>query len=245
MGSESGISGPVVYSLLPSQCDGPSLGDGGVACRSTESTQAVRAAVDGLRERALELGARVDAVGGGWTERAAQVSSAIQYPELAAYHQATFGARDKDYGPDVRAALAIGRAVTAVEYVTAMCSTRQLRREVDEALSRCDVLVGPTVPFSAPRLGTSTVQLGGVAHEVSAVISQHTRLFNTTGHPAITISWDLDPEGMPIGVQLVGPRGEDDKLLEIAELFEQMSRWTQDSRPACEAAGFGDRRRQT
>jgi aspartyl-tRNA(Asn)/glutamyl-tRNA(Gln) amidotransferase subunit A len=209
-----------------------------------ESTRPVQAALDGLRERALELGGRVHPVGRGWTARAARVSSAIQCPELAAYHQATFGARDVDYGPDVRAGLAIGRAVPAVEYVSAMRTAQQLQREVDEALSRCNVLAGPAVPFPAPRLGTSTVELGGVAHEVNAVISQHTRLFNITGHPAITIPWDLDPEGMPIGVQLIGPRGEDDRVLEIAELFEQMSQRTRDSGPAREAMASGDRRKQ-
>lgn len=212
---------------------------------STELTRSVQAAVDGLCERALELGARAHEVGGGWTARAAQVSPAVQHPELAAYHQTTFGARDDDYGPDVRAGLAIGRAVSAVEYVTAMRTAQQLQREVDEVLSRCDVLVSPTVPFPAPRLGTSTVELGGLAHEVNRVISYHTRLFNITGHPAITIPWDLDPDGLPIGVQLIGPRGEDDRVLDIAELFEQMSQWSPDLRPTCEAMASGDRRSET
>jgi aspartyl-tRNA(Asn)/glutamyl-tRNA(Gln) amidotransferase subunit A len=95
-------------------------------CGPAESTRAVRAAVDCLRGRVLELGGRAHRVGRGWTARAAQVSSTIQYPELAAYHQAKFGARDGDYGPDVRAALAIGRAVPAVEYVTAKRTAHQL-----------------------------------------------------------------------------------------------------------------------
>jgi Asp-tRNA(Asn)/Glu-tRNA(Gln) amidotransferase A subunit family amidase len=55
---------------------------------------------------------------------------------------------------------------------------------------------------------------------VIAVISQRTRLFDITGYPAITIPWKLDPEGMPIGVQLIGPRDEDGRVLEIAGLFE-------------------------
>jgi aspartyl-tRNA(Asn)/glutamyl-tRNA(Gln) amidotransferase subunit A len=208
-------------------------------CPPTESTRPVQAAVDSLCERALELGGRVNPVGRGWTARAAQVSPAIQYPELAAYHKATFGAQDEDYGPDVRTGLAIGRTVSAVEYLTARSTARQLQREVDDALCKYDVLVGPTVPFAALPLGTGTVELDGVANEVNAVISHHTRLFNITGHPAITIPWDLDPEGMPIGVQLIGPRGGDNRVLEIAELFEQVSQWPRDSRPAGKAMALG------
>ena len=82
----------------------------------------------------------------------------------------------------------------------------------------------------------------GATHNLNAAISQHTRLFNITGHPAITIPWSLDPDGLPIGVQLIGSRGSDERVLEIAESFEEVSTWSRVSTP--KLYGVSDRHRR-
>jgi aspartyl-tRNA(Asn)/glutamyl-tRNA(Gln) amidotransferase subunit A len=47
--------------------------------------------------------------------------------------------------------------------------------------------------------------------------------FNMTGHPAISLPCGFDHEGMPIGLQVVGPLRADQQLLKLSSLFERAS----------------------
>lgn len=48
-----------------------------------------------------------------------------------------------------------------------------------------------------------------------------TSIFNLTGHPAASIPAGFTPEGLPVGMQIVGPRFGDEKVLQFARMFEQ------------------------
>jgi amidase len=50
-------------------------------------------------------------------------------------------------------------------------------------------------------------------------ISGHTTLFNYTGHPAVVLPYTRGQCGLPIGVQLVGKRWDDSRLLAITQLL--------------------------
>lgn len=49
------------------------------------------------------------------------------------------------------------------------------------------------------------------------LVNAHTTLFNYTGHPAVVLPYKLDREGLPLGVQLVGKRWDESRLLGIAK----------------------------
>jgi Asp-tRNA(Asn)/Glu-tRNA(Gln) amidotransferase A subunit family amidase len=49
-----------------------------------------------------------------------------------------------------------------------------------------------------------------------------TQLFNITGHPAISIPCGLTSEGMPCGLQLVGPRAQTGKLMQLTLACESV-----------------------
>jgi amidase len=53
------------------------------------------------------------------------------------------------------------------------------------------------------------------------LVNAHTTLFNYTGHPACVLPYTLDREGLPIGVQLVGRRWGESRLLAIAQVVSQ------------------------
>jgi amidase len=48
-------------------------------------------------------------------------------------------------------------------------------------------------------------------------VSAHGALFNYTGHPAIVLPYTLDRAGLPIGIQLVGKRWGESRLLAVAD----------------------------
>lgn len=49
----------------------------------------------------------------------------------------------------------------------------------------------------------------------------HCKLFNYTGHPAVVLPYKSDADGLPIGVQIVGKRWQESRLLAIAEVLSQ------------------------
>ena len=50
---------------------------------------------------------------------------------------------------------------------------------------------------------------------------------NFTGHPAISVPAGFTPEGLPVGLQIIGRRHADETVLALASLFEQMQPWFQ------------------
>jgi amidase len=55
------------------------------------------------------------------------------------------------------------------------------------------------------------------------MVSAHGALFNYTGHPAVVVPYALDRDGLPIGVQLVGRRWNESRLLAIARAMSALT----------------------
>ena len=147
----------------------------------------------------------------------------IVLTEAAAYHARTLESCPEDYTPAVRLRLEIGRYVLAEDYVRAQRGRELLRQEVEAALARHDALVLPTLPIPAPPLGASTVVVGGTEDSVRNVTLRLTQLFSLTGHPAISIPCGTTPEGLPCGLQLVGPARRTTDLLALALTCEPIT----------------------
>ena len=144
----------------------------------------------------------------------------IVLPEAAAYHAPLLEQHAALYSPHVRNRLETGRYLLAEDYVRGMRLRDRLTREVDSALDGCDALLLPTLPVVAPTLGVSSVDIDGRPEPVRAAMLRLTQLFNLTGHPAISLPAGVSSSGLPIGMQLVGRRGETDQLLRIAATLE-------------------------
>jgi aspartyl-tRNA(Asn)/glutamyl-tRNA(Gln) amidotransferase subunit A len=114
----------------------------------------------------------------------------------------------------------MGRYVLAEDYVRALRGREVLTREVDAALGGRDALLLPSLAVPATRLGVATVKIGGVEEPVRNITLRLTQLFNVTGHPAITVPCGKTIEGLPVGGQLVGARGDTPGLLRIAAAAE-------------------------
>ena len=168
-------------------------------------------AIDRLRASAIAIEPRT--VHG--TERIVDTYVNISLPEAAHWHAPTLDSRADDYQPPVRERLLKGRAISAVDYLTARDTRDVLHRAVDAALERCDALVLPTLPIVAPKLGAAEVTMdNGQALPVRAAMLRLTQLFNITGHPAISIP--IPTSGLPVGLQLVGRRDRTEQLLVVS-----------------------------
>ena len=154
------------------------------------------------------------------TESISPTYVAISLAEAAHWHAALLSTRAGEYQPGVRARLAIGEKVLAVDYIEAFAARERLRRAVDVALEQCDALVLPTLAIVAPKLGDENVLMsGGEQLPVRSAMLRLTQLFNVTGHPAISLP--LPNDGMPVGLQLVGRRDQTAALLATALACER------------------------
>jgi amidase len=106
---------------------------------------------------------------------------------------------------ETRGGLEFGAAFDDAGLAAALGRRPAWRAAVDEALSRCDVLALPTLPFLTPRIG----DIGGLDPRIAA----HTARFNFSGHPALALPVP-GPAGQPFpaSLQLVGPHGGEELL---------------------------------
>ena len=183
---------------------------------------AVRLAFDAALDALRGAGVRVEEVLIDEADSLGATYIDVALPEAAAWHAAHVHAPDEAYTPGVLGRLVRGRGVPAVRYLAAQAARERLRRAVDALLARADALVTPTLPIVAPLLGVEHVELepGTPAVPVRAAMLKHTQPFNLSGHPAISIPVPAD--GLPVGLQLAGPRHGTARLLAVATACERV-----------------------
>jgi aspartyl-tRNA(Asn)/glutamyl-tRNA(Gln) amidotransferase subunit A len=190
-----------------------------------ETDPEVRAAVE-TAARALEsLGAVVDRAKLESARDVAAAAFAIVGSEALAYHAAWLRTRPQDYQADVRERLQMGVVIGGAHYVRAQQWRARLRTEVDRALERFDVLLAPTTPCTAPRLGETEAVIGGRRTDVRSALLRLTRPFNLTGHPACSLPCGLTPDGLPVGMQIVGRAFDEATVLRVADAYQRASDW--------------------
>ena len=124
------------------------------------------------------------------------------------------------YGADVRALLDQGRLVPAIDYINAQRLRRKMRREFDRVWKEVDCLITPATPSAAPRIGDTTVRLGGRDEDVRLASTRLVRGVNALGYPALALPGGLSASGLPVGLQIVGPAFEEALLLRIGAALE-------------------------
>src|SRR5687767_8723461 len=142
--------------------------------------------------------------------------------DAAEYHARTLESRPQDYTPNVRLRLQMARYVLAEDYIRALRGKAIIAKEVDRALHGIDVLVCPALSIPAPPIGAATMPVKGGNEAVRTLMLRCTQPFNVSGHPAISLPCGKTPAGLPIGLQLVGPKGRTPALVQAALAVEKV-----------------------
>jgi aspartyl-tRNA(Asn)/glutamyl-tRNA(Gln) amidotransferase subunit A len=114
------------------------------------------------------------------------------------------------------------RTASLDEYVAAEASVERLRRDLASFFRDHDVLLCPTAPIVAPFHDFEAVTIAGRRYPPRAAM-RATIPFDLTGSPALTLPFGRSAEGLPVGVQLVGRRFEDETVLRAGLLLEARS----------------------
>jgi len=94
-----------------------------------------------------------------------------------------------------------------------------------EFFSRCDILITPTVSYDPPPAKGPYPEETEGRKQVPAAVGVFTIPFNQSGHPAATVRVGMSKAGLPIGLQIVGPRHRDDLVLQVARAYENQRPW--------------------
>jgi amidase len=105
-------------------------------------------------------------------------------------------------------------------YAMARNLVATLRQEYDRALDGVDVLVMPTLPYTATPLVTAEDTRETYVERALSMIA-NTAPFDVTGHPAISVPAGL-ADGLPVGLMIVGRRFDDATPLRVADAFERI-----------------------
>ena len=112
------------------------------------------------------------------------------------------------------------RSITLAQYLEALHRRDQSILAWETFFQAWDVLLCPASMVTAfPHCETGApLQVDG-RDEVYWMVSAHATVFNYSGHPAVTLPYALDRAGLPLGVQLVGKRWDESRLLAIARVL--------------------------
>lgn len=169
--------------------------------------------------KALEsLGARIGEADFPQFHRSREIGGAILGHEAYAVHRERLARAPHLYGETCRSRLEAGADIGADAYFEALRERERLRTEVDQLLRTFDVLAmpvtfGAAAPFDDAQAFART---GNVSFRLA---------FNVTGHPAIVFCTGFDADGLPLSMQLVGRHGEDERLLDLAIAYQQITSW--------------------
>jgi aspartyl-tRNA(Asn)/glutamyl-tRNA(Gln) amidotransferase subunit A len=203
----------------------PALGGGVVGLRLGFSADLGFVAVDpevavlvADAVRVLEgLGAHVDTADPGfddprdafdvlWSSGAAQATQADTPDQRAR--------RD----PGLQAICADGATHSATQYIDAMAVRGQVCITMGEFHQRFDLLVTPTMPIP-PFAAGRDVPVGWTGDGWPSW-TQFSYPFNITQQPAASVPCGFTSAGLPVGLQIVGPRGADALVLRVAHAYE-------------------------
>ena len=132
--------------------------------------------------------------------------------------------RLEGFGPEVKRRVMLGTYALSSGYYDAYYLKAQkvrtlIRRELETTFKKFDVLLTPTSPTTAFRIGERTkdpVQM--YLSDINSIPA------NMAGIPAISIPCGFH-EGLPVGMQLMGPVLSEAKLLNVAYQYEQATQW--------------------
>ena len=187
-----------------------------------EIAERVRAAVAAFEE----LGAHVEEVDPGFGD-SHEIIEMLWNAHEAGNYAPYLAEWEGQMDPGLVASIKDGLRYSVVDYIQMRGRKNEYWNAVRQYFERFDLLLTPTVSVAAfpvfellpqhwPQHPWNWMQWGGFSYP-----------FNFTGNPAASIPCGFTPAGLPVGLQIVGPRFADLRVLQASRAFEQARPWAQ------------------
>jgi Asp-tRNA(Asn)/Glu-tRNA(Gln) amidotransferase A subunit family amidase len=134
----------------------------------------------------------------------------IMRVEAASFHEKLLEKHRDQYRPKLRELVEIGLLIPSVDYLRAQKIKRQFRRQMHQVMQHFDCLLTPATSSAAP-LGLSST--GDPHFQVP---------WSLSGLPTVGLPTGLNPQGLPLGIQLVGQAFAEGKLFAVSRWCEKV-----------------------
>lgn len=154
-------------------------------------------------------------------ERFDGVKYGYRTADYAGLHDMYKKSRSEGFGEEVKRRIMLGSFVLSsgyydAYYLKALKVKALIKKAFNEAFQKYDLILGPTAPTTAPRLGES------LADPIQMYLGDiYTIAVNLAGLPGISVPCGRDGAGLPIGLQLIGDCFQEKKILRAAYAYEQ------------------------
>ncbi|MEK6594546.1 MAG: amidase family protein, partial [Pseudomonadota bacterium] len=149
---------------------------------------------------------------------------APEYTDLTDMYKKT---RAQGFGAEVKRRILIGTYVLShgyydAYYIQAQKLRRLIARDFTEAFRQCDVIMGPTTPTTAFRIGEKA------GDPVQMYLSDiFTIAVNLAGLPGMSIPCGFGSDGLPVGLQIIGDYFSEARMLNVAHQYQLVTDWHQ------------------
>ena len=142
----------------------------------------------------------------------------VRAAEAYAYHREYVTRTPELYQPLTLRRIRAGADVTTPAYIQGRRDLAQVRRTAEKWFDSVDVLVTPTLPI--PPAAISDPHADDILPAV-----RNTSPFDVNGWPAISLPCGFTSQGLPMGLQIIGPNGGEPVIFQLAHAYEQATEW--------------------
>jgi amidase len=144
----------------------------------------------------------------------------LMMAEIRAAHAETYPRHADRYGPALARMLAGADALGAIDVARAVQARTVWNGRLSRLFDEIDILLVPAAPGPTP----SCEELDALQGDAAALmdrISRYTMPFNVSGSPTLSLPCGVDRNGLPLGLQLVGPHLSEALLCRAGHAFQQ------------------------
>ena len=186
----------------------------------------VGAVLGSVLDRLSDRGAEIEEVEVVDPDEVIATIFVILAAEASAYHRRWLREHPERYGDDVLAYLELGMGLAAADYVDAQRLRAVYRDRLDAVLGAADLVLAPAQHVTAPFPGKEELVFAdGTVLPRDLTLIRPLSLCSLTGHPAASIPVGWSPDGLPIGIQVIGPPHAEHDVLDLGAVIQQLAGW--------------------
>lgn len=144
---------------------------------------------------------------------------------LARYDGIRFGNGRETFGDEAKRRIMLGTYALSSGYYDQYYLKAQkvrtlVREDFEKAFEKCDVMLAPVSPTPAFKIGEKVddpLQM--------YLVDVYTVLINLAGIPSLAVPCGFSKEGLPIGMQIIGPHFSEELLFQVGYAYEQATEW--------------------
>jgi aspartyl-tRNA(Asn)/glutamyl-tRNA(Gln) amidotransferase subunit A len=154
------------------------------------------------------------------------LTNIVNKAEAATIHGRWYRTRRNDYGLSAVNRFEAGYQIPATQYLDAVrLRARMLADFVDRVFTRVDVVHMPVLGVPVPTIDETQIRSTAKVPQLMERITRFTRWVNYLGLPALSVPGGFTPNGLPVGVQLMGRPFAEARLLALGRAYQSITSW--------------------